>query len=140
MSLDRNVKIYLNMIWGILVSHPQLNIRTCISILPSDIELTAFYSDYLIKYTSWVNISWNLPRNHQMINLNQKCSLYKHNSYVDDRNHFKILVLSRRFIPNNTNKWFMKFQNRISKNPLKFCFVCDFCFVYKQIFDKKITE
>ena len=38
-----------------------------------------------------------------------------------------ILVLIRRFIPNNTKKCFVKYQNRIIKNPLQIHAVCELC-------------
>ena len=50
-----------------------------------------------------------------------------------------ILVLTKRFIPNDTNKCFVKYQNIISKNTLK-PFLCDLYFVDKQIFDKQIDQ
>ena len=49
-----------------------------------------------------------------------------------------ILVLNRRLIPNNTKKYFMKYQNISSKNPLQLHVVHDCYFVDKQIIDIKI--
>ena len=51
-----------------------------------------------------------------------------------------ILVLTKQFIPNNSNKCIMKSHNSSSKNPLKLCFVCELCSVTKQIFDRKIHQ
>ena len=43
-----------------------------------------------------------------------------------------ILVLIRRFIPSNPNKYIVISQNSISKNTLKLFFVCELCSVEKQ--------
>ena len=49
-----------------------------------------------------------------------------------------ILVLTRRFIPNNTKKWWMKHKERIRKKPLQLHVVYDPYFVDKQIIDKQL--
>ena len=49
---------------------------------------SVIFSNNGIVGTFWVHQTWNLPRNHQMGILDQKCSSYTHNIYVD-RNHCK---------------------------------------------------
>ena len=49
-----------------------------------------------------------------------------------------ILVLTRLFIPNNTNKCFMKSYNRSIKNPIELFVVRDWCFLEKQIMNKQV--
>ena len=48
-----------------------------------------------------------------------------------------ILVLTRRFIPNNTNKFVMKYQNTNSKNPLQLHVMHDPWFFEKYIINKQ---
>ena len=72
--------------------------------------------------------------------------LYLNSCFLNNGNNFLvegmmgwILALTRRFIPNNAKKCFVKPQNRSIKNPLQICVMRDPCF-FGQTYNRQTTS
>ena len=83
-----------------------------------------------------MNQNWNVPRNHHLGYIIQNGSLWKHNSYVDDRNHCNIFEISSWFFHNITNELLKNITSEAARIHLIFFVWLLFC-VQKYIQQKK---
>ena len=91
---------------------------------PQPIPVVKTFNRFIFQFSKGLN--WN------------SCFWKNGNKFMVEGIVCWILVLTRRFIPNNRKKCFMKYQNRSSKNPLKRFVVRYCCFVGKQRIDRQI--
>ena len=91
---------------------------------PQLILVVKSFNDFILPFSK--GLHWNY------------CFWRNANSFMTEGMMVWILVITRRFIPNNTNKWFMKYHNRSGKKMLQVRVVHDTCFLGKQRIDKKL--